>query len=271
MIVPWTTFPVQLERGSGSRLSLLFKTGADGANPRTWLQDQRYRVCLTAGKLNYDRTQPSPLTIPLDTLSWDVWDNAVTSHEKLQIPISQLYDPAASASDGFISEDGCVHSLTTVAHGQSLPDRPVPLDERIRELSAEVTTGQTTELDKARAIYDWVLANMKYDKSGKGWGNGDIHWACDAKRGNCTDFHALFIGWARAANIPAKFEIALPVPADKPSGGIGGYHCWAEFYLNGYGWVPVDASEAWKDPSKRQYFFDAHDANPVQFSIHTHS
>ena len=111
------------------------------------------------------------------------------------------------------------------------PDKLVPLDERIRELSAEVTQGKTTDLEKARAIYDYVLANMKYDKSGTGWGNGDIYWACDAKRGNCTDFHALFIGLARSAGIPAKFEIGLPVPADKSSGEIGGYHCWAEFYF----------------------------------------
>ncbi|MGH9748103.1 MAG: transglutaminase-like domain-containing protein [Candidatus Acidiferrales bacterium] len=147
------------------------------------------------------------------------------------------------------------------------PDRLVPLDQKIREMSAEITAGKTTELEKARAIYDYVLANMKYDKSGSGWGNGDIYWACDAKRGNCTDFHALFIGLARSAGIPAKFEMGLPVPADKPSGEIGGYHCWAEFYLNGYGWVPVDASEAWKDKSRRDYFFGAHDANRVQFSV----
>ena len=110
------------------------------------------------------------------------------------------------------------------------PDRLVPLDQKIREMSAEITQGKTTELGKARAIYDYVLANMKYDKSGAGWGNGDIYWACDAKRGNCTDFHALFIGLARSVGIPAKFEIGLPVPAAKSSGEIGGYHCWAEFY-----------------------------------------
>ena len=37
--------------------------------------------------------------------------------------------------------------------------------------------------------------------------------------------------------------------------------------MNAYGWVPVDASEAWKDPSRRDYFFGAHDANRVQFSV----
>lgn len=147
------------------------------------------------------------------------------------------------------------------------PDKLVPLDDRIRALSAEVTEGATTDLEKARKIYDYVVSTMSYDKSGTGWGHGDIYWACDMKRGNCTDFHALFTGLARAAGIPARFEIGLPIPADRGSGEIGGYHCWAEFYLAGYGWVPVDASEAKKHLDKKSYFFGAHDENRVQLSI----
>lgn len=147
------------------------------------------------------------------------------------------------------------------------PDRLVPLDGRIRTLAQQVTEGKKTDLEKARAIYDYVEKTMSYDKSGTGWGNGDIYWACDAKRGNCTDFHALFIGLNRAVGIPAKFEIGFPIPDDRGQGEIGGYHCWAEFYLNGYGWVPVDASEAWKHPDKRQYYFGALDQNRVQLSI----
>ncbi|HEY4592353.1 MAG TPA: transglutaminase-like domain-containing protein, partial [Thermoanaerobaculia bacterium] len=147
------------------------------------------------------------------------------------------------------------------------PDRLVPLDDTIRSLARQVTAGKKTDLEKARAIYDYVEKTMSYDKSGTGWGNGDIYWACDAKRGNCTDFHALFIGLSRAVGIPAKFEIGFPLPDDRGQGEIGGYHCWAEFYLNGYGWVPVDASEAWKHPDKRDYFFGALDETRVQFSI----
>ena len=147
------------------------------------------------------------------------------------------------------------------------PDRLVPLDDRIKSLARTVTAGKTTDLDKARAIYDYVETTMSYDKSGTGWGNGDIYWACDAKRGNCTDFHALFIGLNRAVGIPAKFEIGFPIPGDRGQGEIAGYHCWAEFYLRGYGWVPVDASEAWKHPDKREYFFGALDENRVQLSI----
>lgn len=146
------------------------------------------------------------------------------------------------------------------------PDRRVPLAGTIAELSAEQTGGIQDPMAKARAIYDYVIATMRYDKSGTGWGNGDAIWACTAKRGNCTDFHSLFIGMMRAAGIPARFEIGFPLPADQHSGAIPGYHCWAEFYIAPYGWIPVDASEAWKHPEKKNYFFGAHDDNRVQFT-----
>ncbi|HEX4961724.1 MAG TPA: transglutaminase domain-containing protein [Thermoanaerobaculia bacterium] len=147
------------------------------------------------------------------------------------------------------------------------PDHLVPVDDRIRGIAKEVTQGKKGDLAKARAIYDYVVDNMAYDKSGTGWGNGDIKWACDEKRGNCTDFHALFIGLNRAVGIPAKFAIGFPLPPEHGQGDVAGYHCWAEFYLDGYGWVPVDASEARKHPEKRDYFFGAHDENRVQFSL----
>ncbi len=147
-------------------------------------------------------------------------------------------------------------------------DRLVPLDDRIRAWANEVVSAAhaSTDLEKARAIYNHVVATVKYDKTGKGWGRGDIYFACENRRGNCTDFHAIFIGYARAAGIPARFSIGFPLPAARGSGEIAGYHCWAEFYAKGVGWVPVDASEAAKDPSRREYFFGAHDENRVEFS-----
>jgi transglutaminase-like putative cysteine protease len=147
------------------------------------------------------------------------------------------------------------------------PDRRVPLQGTIAELSAQQTRGIQDPLAKGRAIYDYVIATMRYDKSGTGWGNGDAIWACTAKRGNCTDFHSLFIGMMRAAGIPARFEIGFPLPADQHAGTIPGYHCWAQFYIEPYGWIPVDASEAWKHPEKKNYFFGAHDYDRVQFSV----
>jgi len=146
------------------------------------------------------------------------------------------------------------------------PDKLVPLNGIIAALAKEHTTGDTTPIQMARHIYDYVLATMRYDKSGEGWGRGDAVWACTSKRGNCTDFHSLFIGMMRSSGIPARFEIGFPLPEGKTEGDIPGYHCWAEFYLDGVGWVPVDASEAWKNPAKRDFFFGAHDTNRVFFT-----
>lgn len=146
------------------------------------------------------------------------------------------------------------------------PDKLVPITGLPAELAAKVTAGKSSTLDKARAIYEYVFENMQYDKTGTGWGRGDVLYACDAKKGNCTDFHSLFISMARSQGIPARFEIGFPLPANKAASDIAGYHCWAEFLDPQNGWVPVDISEAWKNPVKKDYFFGAHDADRIQFS-----
>ena len=149
------------------------------------------------------------------------------------------------------------------------PDRLVPIDGKVKQWAQEVVdgAGAKTDLEKVRAIYNHVVSTVKYDKSGQGWGRGDIYYACDARRGNCTDFHAIVIGYSRALGIPARFAIGFPLPADRGTGQISGYHCWAEVYLRGIGWVPIDASEAAKNPARREYFFGTHDENRVEFSI----
>jgi transglutaminase-like putative cysteine protease len=146
------------------------------------------------------------------------------------------------------------------------PDTLIPTDGKIKELAVEVTGSQSGTVPKAKAAYDYFFTNMRYDKTGSGWGRGDAVWACDSKRGNCTDFHSPFIGVLRADGIPARFDIGFPLPEDKDKGDIPGYHCWAEFYASKTGWVPVDISEAWKAKEKQDYFFGSVDANRVQFS-----
>jgi len=159
-------------------------------------------------------------------------------------------------------------SLTSKERREDLqPDALVPITGLPADLALKVTEGKTQPLDKARAIYDYVFTTLRYDKTGTGWGRGDVLYACDAKKGNCTDFHSLFIAMARSQGIPARFEIGFPLPPDKHSAEIAGYHCWSDFYIDGKGWIPVDISEAWKHPEKRDYFFGSHDVNRVQFSM----
>src|ERR1019366_8063455 len=146
------------------------------------------------------------------------------------------------------------------------PDTLIPIDGKIKTLAQDVTGKQVGTVAKAKAAYDYLFTTMRYDKTGTGWGRGDALWACDAKHGNCTDFHSPFIGMLRAEDIPAKFDIGFPLPENKDNGDIAGYHCWAEFYAQQIGWIPVDISEAWKAKEKKDYFFGSLDANRVRFS-----
>jgi len=147
------------------------------------------------------------------------------------------------------------------------PDKLVPVTGKPAELAAEQVKPGMTDLEKGHAFYEYVFNTMKYDKTGTGWGKGDTLWACDSKRGNCTDFHSVFISMARSQKVPARFEIGLSVPEGQASGQIAGHHCWAEFYTRERGWFPVDISEAWKHQEKKEYFFGAHDVNRVQFTM----
>jgi transglutaminase-like putative cysteine protease len=145
------------------------------------------------------------------------------------------------------------------------PEKLVPINQTFKTLAKQATAGKDSDLDRAKALYDHVLARMRYDKSGTGWGRGDAVYACDARTGNCSDFHAYFIALARSVGIPARFAIGATIPADKSEGMIEGYHCWAEFFADGR-WVPVDISEAWKNPRLADYYFGHNPANRFELT-----
>ncbi len=145
-----------------------------------------------------------------------------------------------------------------------LPDKLVPLTGMIREVADQAAQGHDTQAEKARALYDYVYRTMTYNKDGSGWGRGDAVWACTNKRGNCTDFHSLFIGMLRSQGIPGRFLIGFPIP-EGDEGAIGGYHCWAQFYLLDRGWVPVDVSEA-KKKGIADAYFGALPSDRIEFS-----
>jgi transglutaminase-like putative cysteine protease len=142
----------------------------------------------------------------------------------------------------------------------------VIVDDDVRARAAQAAAGRDGELGQARGIYEHVIRHMAYDKTAPGWGRGDTRRACLLGKGNCTDFHALFISMARARRIPARFKIGLVIPQE-PAGTIPGYHCWAEFYTNDRGWIPVDASEAWKHPELAEHYFGGREPNRVLFSV----
>ena len=100
--------------------------------------------------------------------------------------------------------------------------------------------------------------NKKY-----AYGNGNSLYACDIGVGNCTDYHSYFISLSRTLETPARFHMGFPIPSGD-EGKVKGYHCWADYYIDGEGWYPVDISEADKDPNKIEYFFGTIDESRVE-------
>ncbi len=147
------------------------------------------------------------------------------------------------------------------------PDGMIPLDGQVGAIAASLKT-PPNEMEAARELYDHTLERMRYDKpAGGGWGRGDAEWACDARFGNCTDFHSYFMGLARAKGIPARFEMGFPVPGgDDHEAKVGGYHCWSWFWIEEEGWIPVDISEADKNPELEDYYFGTLDPNRVSMT-----
>ncbi len=78
----------------------------------------------------------------------------------------------------------------------------------------------------------------------------------------------MIIGMARASGVPAKFEIGFPIPNDAAEGEVAGYHCWAYAFSTGRGWIPLDASEGWKNNHKYEdYYLGRIGSDRIAFSV----
>lgn len=123
------------------------------------------------------------------------------------------------------------------------PSSTIPLDGEVKTLADEITKDQTTCLGKARAIYDWIIANMERDNSVIGCGQGNVPELLNTLRGKCTDINSVFVGLCRASGIPARETFGIRMNADDITGN---QHCWAQFYLPGTGWVFADPADVLK-------------------------
>jgi len=137
------------------------------------------------------------------------------------------------------------------------PSRYVPTDGIVKETALKATAGATTEIDKARAIYNWVVENTFRDPKVRGCGRGDIRALLESGDlgGKCADLNALYVGLARSAGLPARHVYGLRIAKSElgyKSLGVAtdkatkGQHCRSEVYLHDHGWVPVDPADVRK-------------------------
>jgi transglutaminase-like putative cysteine protease len=133
----------------------------------------------------------------------------------------------------------------------------LPTDGIVNATATQITNGCVTDLQKARAIYNWVVENTFRNPRTRGCGNGNIRFMLESHDlgGKCADLNALFVGLARASGLPArdvygirtaKSELGFKSLGASSENVTKAQHCRAEVYLESHGWVPVDPADVRK-------------------------
>jgi transglutaminase-like putative cysteine protease len=175
--------------------------------------------------------------------------------------------PVLEVTSRFVTRDRAVTLGKPVPNAPTLssadrafylaPTEFIPTDGIVRKTALEATKGAKTDVDKARAIYEWVVENTYRDPKTRGCGWGDIKSMLESGNlgGKCGDLNAIFVGLARSVGVPARDIYGLRVARSEhgyASLGVGSpnvtraQHCRAEFFAAGYGWVPVDPADVRK-------------------------
>lgn len=156
------------------------------------------------------------------------------------------------------------------------PAAVIPTDGLVKEVAGRITAGKTTNREKARAIYDWIVDNMRRDPNTKGCGLGEVEGLLSSLGGKCADLHSVFVALARAEGVPAREVFGIRLTKGAEGDMTKAQHCWAEWYLPGYGWVVVDPADVRKAILERkiaveeagplrEYYFGAVDESRIAF------
>jgi len=138
----------------------------------------------------------------------------------------------------------------------------IPADGKVKEIAEGIVKDRKGILEKARAVYDWVVENTYRDPDVKGCGRGIVEQTLAKRGGKCADISSVYVALARAAGVPAREVFGIRLGKKDVQDITGGYHCWAEFYLPGTGWVPVDPSDVRKIMLVRK--LDLEEATPYR-------
>jgi transglutaminase-like putative cysteine protease len=148
------------------------------------------------------------------------------------------------------------HEAASTLHYCLRPTKLLPTDGIVKSTAERITRGSHGEVEKARALYEWVVENTNRDPKVRGCGLGDVASMLKSGMlsGKCADINALFVALARSVQIPARDVYGLRVTDSRlgfkslgKSGDVSkAQHCRAEFYSKEYGWIPVDPADVRK-------------------------
>ncbi|MGA0560831.1 transglutaminase-like domain-containing protein [Ancylobacter sp. VNQ12] len=183
-------------------------------------------------------------------LTWAEGEKAPT------VEITSTFATRDRATD--LSKPGTVAPLSAEDRALFLaPTDLVPLDGIVKATSDKITADKTSDVEKARAIYEWVVENTYRNAATRGCGTGDVASLLQSGNlgGKCADLNALYVGLVRAAGIPARDLYGIRVaPSAFGYKSLGAnsptiskaQHCRAEVWLDGFGWVATDPADVRK-------------------------
>jgi transglutaminase-like putative cysteine protease len=220
---------------------------------------------------------PSAAWIPVPALSAASWIKPAASRWKTNATSVKLLRDAASATAMVYAQWASGAAVPSIAIVSRVTTRDRATDfkkpgtapdllpaDRLRysaaaagivaDTAAKITTGVTNEVDKARAIYEWVVTNTFEDPKITGCGTGNVAamLASGKLGGKSADINGLFAALARAAGLPARVLYGIRVaPSAFGYTTLGvnapdvthAQHCRAEVFLSDFGWVPADPAD----------------------------
>jgi transglutaminase-like putative cysteine protease len=133
----------------------------------------------------------------------------------------------------------------------------LPVDGLVKQTAEGIVRGKATDVDKARALYEWMVDNTYRNPETRGCGVGDVSWMLKTGNlnGKCADLNALFVAMSRSIGVPARDVYGIRVAPSQfgyKSLSTGSeivtkaQHCRAEVWLEGSGWTPVDPADVRK-------------------------
>ena len=148
-------------------------------------------------------------------------------------------------------------------------DEFLPADHTvIKKVCRQIIGSETNPYNKARRIYTFLTSELSARDSSATDAGRSILTALEEKSGSPYDLALLFCTLARAAGVPAVPTAGLLVDTEQKAV----QHWWAEFYVNGFGWVPVDPALASGIPfdtgiaDRGRWYFGNLDAYHIAFS-----
>jgi len=155
-----------------------------------------------------------------------------------------------------------------------------PLNQRVVNLAKHIVGTEKDTFKRARLIYNWVIENMRRNPDVKGCGCGNVCILLDSLSGKCADIHSVFVALLKAAGVPAREVFGLRLSKKSGVDLTKWQHCWAEFYVPGYGWYVADPGDYLKallekrlNPTSKiavklsKYYFGAVDPYRVRLGI----